>query len=83
MFYRKFGGFTFTARIQGNARELMNIIGDEANSVDMQRAYVAAFDAPQNFWSRHNEVAFLVVESEKKKKSSSSGMRLNTRSSTI
>ena len=48
--------------MQGNARELMNIIGDEYHDVDMPRAFVAAFDAPRHFWSQHNEIAFRVNE---------------------
>ena len=40
----------------------MNIIGDDNVNVDMQRAFVASFDAPQKFFSSHNEIAFRVIE---------------------
>lgn len=59
---RPFGGYTFTGRVQSYARELLNIIGDEYRDVDVTRAFVAGFDAPLNFWSRNNEVAFRVIE---------------------
>ena len=62
MFCRKFGGFTYTGRVTGQAKELMNIIGDDNVNVDMQRAFVASFDAPQKFFSSHNEIAFRVIE---------------------